>query len=369
MAHQNHRIFEGVDLTEYIFVSWKHRWRIVMATAVLAVAAGFLAFALPKIWEVEAIVVPSKFLAQTETGEFKEILAVNPGQVASQISEGSYNALIAAEMNIDFKKFPRLKSDNIRNTNLVRVSVRVREPEKGREILVALFNHLKSDFDKKIDVEFSNINNQIGQTQNKILEYELRIDSKKIEKEKIRQDIAADQNKKAISEQRIAGVQNEMKSVRTRIADLDELQRKTLAEKKDGTATLTLLLYSNEVQQNIRYMTVLEDKVSSEKVNIENFMNAIKGNEQLLRQVDNQIEQIQIDLNNAKNGIKLLEDKKNRIDYSQLVKDPTPSVRPVSPRKTMIVLVAGLIGFCLSSAIAFFRDLSGVRGKMKSPAA
>ena len=363
MPQQDQKAFEGVDLTEYILVSWKHRWRILIATAALAVAAGILSYFLPKAWEVEAIVVPSKFLAQTETGEFKEILAVNPGQVASQISEGSYNALIAAEMNIDYKKFPRLKSDNIRNTNLVRISIRVREPQKGREILFALFNHLKSEFDKKIDVEFSNINNQIDQTKNKILDYELRIESKKIEKEKIRQNIAADENKKAISERRVAGIQDEMRSVRMRIAELGELQRKTLAEKKNGTETLALLLYSNEVQQNIRYMTVLEDKVSSEKVNIEDLTNAIKNNEQLMRQVDNQIEQIQIELNNAKNDIELLEDKKNRIDYSQLVKDPSPSVKPVSPRKTMMVFVAAFIGFCLSSGIAFFRDQARARDK------
>ncbi|OQA54185.1 MAG: LPS O-antigen length regulator [Candidatus Omnitrophica bacterium ADurb.Bin277] len=366
MPQQDQKAYEGVDLTEYILVSWKHRWWILIATAALAVAAGVLSYFLPKVWEVEAIVVPSKFLVQTQTGEFKEILVVNPGQVANQISEGSYDALIAAEMNIDFKKSPRLKSDNIRNTNLVRVSVRVREPQKGREILLALFNHLKSDFDKKIDVEFSNINNQIDQRESSILEGNLKIDSQKIEKDRIRQDIVADRNKMAISEQRIADVQEEMKSVRTRIAELDELQRKTLAEHKDETETLALLLYSNEVQQNIRYMNSLEDKVSSERVNVENLSYLIKSKEQLMRQIDNQVDQIQIDLNDAKNDIRLLEDKKNRIDYSQLVKEPISSSGPVSPRKTMIVLVAGFIGFCLSSAIFFFRDQARSRAK-KNP--
>jgi len=67
----------------------------------------------------------------------------------------------------------------------------------------------------------------------------------------------------------------------------------------------------------------------------------IKSKEQLMRQIDNQVDQIQIDLNDAKNDIRLLEDKKNRIDYSQLVKEPISSSGPVSPRKTMIVLVAG----------------------------
>jgi chromosome segregation ATPase len=226
----------------------------------------------------------------------------------------------------------------------------------GRQVLFSLFNHLKSEFDKKIDVEFSNINNQIEQTKNKILDFDLRIESKKIEKEKIKRDMTADKNKLAIADRRITDVQEEMKSVKTRIAELDDLQRKTISEKKDGTETLALLLYSNEVQQNIRYMNTLEDKVSTERVIIEDLTFSIKSNEQQLLQIDNQIEQIELDLNNAKNEINLLEDKKNRIDYSQLAKNPTPSIGPVSPKKKMIVLIAGFLGFCLSSGIAFFRE-------------
>jgi len=57
-----------------------------------------------------------------------------------------------------------------------------------------------------------------------------------------------------------------------------------------------------------------------------------------------------------KNQISLLNDKKARIDYTQLVKEPTSSLFPVSPRKKMNVLVAGFLGVFVFTMLAFFLE-------------
>ncbi len=168
-----------------------------------------------------------------------------------------------------------------------------------------------------------------------------------------------------------------MKSVKTRIDELDKQQQKVLTEKKEGTETLALLLYSNEVQQNLHYFNTLDEKISAERLTIENLTYSIKSKEQGLRQIDNQISQmktavntipmeidtvgneihkIQNTISNAKNDITILEDKKNRIDYTQLIKDPTPSFGPIAPNKRKIVLIAGILGLFLSGLIVFFRE-------------
>ena len=354
--HEEEMGFESINLMEYFTVAWKRRWQIIIPTVVLAVLAGVYSFFLPKIWEVDALVVPSKFMTQSQSGEFKVVLVVEPKQIAGQITEGAYNALIAAELNIPEREFPKIKAENLRDTNLVRVSVRVKDPQKGRQILAALFNHLKSDFDRKIDVEVNSLNTQVEQTKNKILDLELDIESHRIDKEKTKKDIDSDKNKFAITERRIVGILEEMKSVKIRISELDELQRKTLSENKGGAETLPLLLYSNEVQQNLRYYNTLDEKLSAERLNVETLTFSIKGKEQQLLQIDNQISQIKNSINNASNEIKLFEDKKNRIDYTQLLKEPTPSVGPVSPKKKQNVLIVGFLGFCLSLGIVFFRE-------------
>lgn len=346
--------FETINLMDYFNIAWKRRWLIIIPTIILAALAGLWSFLLPKIWEVDALIIPSKFFTQTAEGAFTEILVAPPAQIASQISQKFYDSLIAAELNIDIREFPRIDAENLLNTNLVRVSVRDQDPERGRAILLSLFNHLKSDFDKKIDIEFNSINNQGEQTKNKILDHELNVNSHKIDKEKTRRDIEADKNKLAITEQRIVDIQEEMKSVKKRVTELDDLRRKAMSEKREGAETLALLLYSNEVQQNLRYMNTLEDNVSAERVNIQNLIYSIKSKELQLLQIDNQISQIQNTLSNAKNEIKLLEEKKNRIDYTQLIKDPTPSLSPVAPNKKMNVMIAALIGLIFSFGTAFF---------------
>jgi capsular polysaccharide biosynthesis protein len=157
MLQQEEMGFKSIDLMAYVNIAWKRRWQIIIPTVVIAVLAGIVSFLLPKIWEVDAIIIPSKFLSQTAAGEFKEILVAPPAQIAGQISQRTYDNLIAAELNIDPRAFPRINAENLRNTNLIRVYVRGKDPHRGRMILLSLFNHLKSDFDKKIDVEFSKI--------------------------------------------------------------------------------------------------------------------------------------------------------------------------------------------------------------------
>jgi len=363
MLQQDEFEVESIDLMRYIDIAWKRRWLIIVPTVVIAVLAGLWSLMLPKIWEVDALVIPSKFLTQNEAGEFKQILVAEPKQIASQISQGSYNSLIGAELNIDASQFPKISAENLRDTNLVRISVRENDPQEGKSILLSLFNHLKSEFDKKIDVEISTLDNTSEQAKNRILDLNLKIDSQKIDKERTKRDIEADKNKLAIAEDRISKVQEEMMSVKKRVSELDELQRKTMSEKREGAETLALLLYSNEIQQNIRYMNTLEDKVSDERVNIQDLTFSIRSKEQQLLQMDNQISQIQNLLSNAKSEIKLLEEKKNRIDYTQLVKAPTQSLGPVSPNKKKNVMIAGFLGFCISLGIVIMGDIMKTRKK------
>ncbi|MQY61127.1 hypothetical protein GH153_04745, partial [bacterium] len=109
-------------LMDYLNILWKRKWLIVIPTFFLVIAVGIISFLLPKKWEINAIIVPSKFLVQTEGGRYEEIVIVDPKQIAGQINETTYDNLIATELNLDIRKFPKLKAENLRDTNLVRVS-------------------------------------------------------------------------------------------------------------------------------------------------------------------------------------------------------------------------------------------------------
>ncbi|MGQ9674012.1 MAG: Wzz/FepE/Etk N-terminal domain-containing protein, partial [Candidatus Aminicenantales bacterium] len=164
-----------IELMDYLNVIWKRKWLIILPTFFFAVIAGIVSFLIPPQWEIDAIIQPSKFFVQTEQGQFEEVVVVDPKQIAGQINQESYNRLIAAELNLDLRKFPELKSENLRDTKLVRVSVRENDIDKGKAILTSLFNHLKRELDRKIDVEMKGIDTEIFAKENTIKENEIGI--------------------------------------------------------------------------------------------------------------------------------------------------------------------------------------------------
>lgn len=384
-----------VELIDIINVIWKRKWLIIIPTVLCAVLAAVISLLLPPVWEVDSIILPSKFFVQTETGEFEEVVVTDPKQIAGQINEESFNVFVATKLNLDIKKFPDLKAENIRDTKLVRIAVRDKDTARAKSILQVLFSQLKADLDKKIEVETKGIDteiaikenaikdtgndiknreNEIKQKNNEIRLKDLNVQSLEIEKDRIKKEIESDQNKLKILEDRVQSITEEMKAVKGRIDDLDQQLKKVIAEKREGGEAVSILLYSNEVQQNLRYYSALDEKLSNEKVTQENLRLSIKENGEKIRQIDNQIGQtntekeiirtaidtIMNEMENLRNKIstlgsqiRLLGDKKFRIDYAQQVKEPTVSAFPVAPRKTLNVLIAGLFGLVAFTLIAF----------------
>jgi capsular polysaccharide biosynthesis protein len=156
-------------------------------------------------------------------------------------------------------------------------------------------------------------------------------------------------------------------------------KKKILTEKKEGNEAISILLYSNEIQQNLRYYNSLEDSMSNEKVNQENLKlsveaktNAIKNvslnietKRNAIKQIDTQIEKTKNDIDGLKNQITLSTQKKGRIDYTSLTKEPTSSLYPVAPNKKQNILIAGVLAFLAFTSLAIFLD-SMKRYKSKS---
>ena len=146
------------------------------------------------------------------------------------------------------------------------------------------------------------------------------------------------------------------KAARKRIDEIDEQQKKALLEKKESAEAIGLLLYSNEIQQSLRYFNTLEDALSAEKVNHENLRLSVEAKENALKQIDTKIEKLENAIDDVNNQINLLRGKKGRIDYTTLIKEPTASLYPVSPAKKSIVFLAGFLAFLAFTMLAFFLE-------------
>jgi capsular polysaccharide biosynthesis protein len=384
---------QSINLMEYAEVVWRRKWLILLPTIGCAILAGIYSFSLPKKWEITALIQPGKFTNQTVDGKLEEVVVTDPKQLAAQINQEAYNNLVAAELNLDIRKFPVLLAESLKDTRLVKVSIRDKDVQKSKAVISSLFSLVKSDLDKRIDVEIKTIDAQNVNTENMIKQknvdiqssglakenLNLDIQSSELEKENLRKEISTFQNKLAISELRVKNLLEEMKSVKTRAESIDEQQKKILTEKKEGNEAISILLYSNEIQQNLRYYNSLEDSMSNEKVNQENLKlsveaktNAIKNvslnietKRNAIKQIDTQIEKTKNDIDGLKNQITLSTQKKGRIDYTSLTKEPTSSLYPVAPNKKQNILIAGVLAFLAFTSLAIFLD-SMKRYKSKS---
>ena len=317
------------ELLDYLNVLWKRKWLIIIPTFVIVVAVGVYSFFLPRVWEVDAIIVPSKFLVQTEAGQFNEIVVVDPRQIAGQINQGSHNHLIATQLNLDIREFPKLKAENLRDTNLVRVSTKEKDTEKAKLILFSLFNHLKRQLDEKVDIEIKGIDSDIK--------------SKKIEMLRIEGEIKGNKNKLNIVKQRKKDIKRELNDIGKRIEALEKEQRLSLKrENRNESESLAMLLYSNEIQQSLRYFNTLNELLSNKKIEEENINLEIENKEKIINQLENKIDN--------------LNESKGRIDYTQLIKEPTSSLYPISPKKKLNVLIAGILGLMAFTMLAFFLE-------------
>ena len=290
-----------IDLIDYLNVIWKRKWLIIIPTFLLVVAVGIYSFLQPPVWEIDTIIMPSKFFIQTEGGGFTEVFPVDPKQIAGQINEATYNNLIASELNLDIREFPKLKAEILKETKMVRISTRANDVEKTKPILYSLFKHLKGDLDRKVDVEMKGIE----------------------------EEIKAYKNKLNIIKQRKKEIEKEMSDIRKRIESLEKEQRLSLKkENRSESESLAMLLYSNEIQQSLQYYSELNELLSEKKI---------------------EEEDVNLEIGN-------LNERKARIDYAQFIKEPTSSLYPVAPRKKRNVMLAGVIGIMIFTMLSFFLE-------------
>lgn len=361
---------EEINLMEYLEVLWRRKWMIIVPTLIMAVTAGIVSFFLTPVWEVDAIIQPSKFYVQADSAQFLEVLVVDPRQIAGQINQQAYSDLVAAELNLDPRTLSAIKADNPRDTKLVRLWIRDSNIDRGIKILNSLFRHLKSDLDRKLDVQVKGLDTQIASNENAIKQNELIIKDNyneikllDIQKTKAREEISTNENRINISEERAKNISEEMGSVKKRMEALEEQLKKTLAEQRETGESIGLLLYMSYVQSNLQYYGTLDGNLSVEKNLQESLKLEIKIKTENLKEIDAQVEKyknavdkISNSTENFKKQIELLVERKTRIDYAQLIKEPTPSPGPVAPKKKMNALIAGLIGLTIFGFLAFFLE-------------
>jgi len=373
---------EEVEIVDIISVLWKRRWLIIIGTLAFIIIAGTASFLIKPVYEISSLIQPGKLLVEDQYGRFEEVLIEGTKQVANRINEKTYDHIISEMMKLPIKEIPKIRAEDIKDTFLVKIYTRNHDIKKGLEVVRIIIDLIKKDLDDKVLSEINQIDISISDLENKIKSLELNISDKEneikskkldiqlkeIEKAKINQELISINNKIKISEDRMKALLEEMKEVKVRIDKLEEEQRNALKITKDDKNAIGMLLYSNEIQNNLRYYNSLEERMSAEKINYENLNYSLKEKTEMIRQIDieikqlnttidmirNNIERIKTDIETHRNEIKSLEAKKRRIDFTKIIKPAAPSVDPVFPKKKLNISIATILGLIIFSFVSFF---------------
>jgi LPS O-antigen subunit length determinant protein (WzzB/FepE family) len=169
--------YEEISIFDYLNIMWKRKWFILIPALVLAAAAGILGF------------------LKTPVSD--------PFRTAIQVSQQSLNKLIASELNLDRRRFPVLFAENLKNTWFLRTWLRVTDIDRGTKILNSLLQQLKVEFDRKLDMEVKRLETQIFEQENTIKNKRAEIVLLEIQKTKSLAQIASEEAKLKISEERL----------------------------------------------------------------------------------------------------------------------------------------------------------------------
>lgn len=325
---------EGIELMDILRVFWKRRFLIIIGVLICTIGAGITSFIIKPVYEISALVRPGKIVYQDKSGRYEEISIQSPEELANNISEKTYNFLVTRDLKIPLKELPKIEAEKIKNTFLVRIFTEDHDIERGKEVLNSVIKFLRKDIDEKVDAEMKiidcqieiqeneikSLNISIEEKKNEIKELELQIQSKEIQKTTLKGEIEATKNKIKICEDRMKEILNEMKVVKERTDRLEEEMKKALREVTDDKSAISMLLYSNEIQNNFRYHNDLEERLNSEKVNFEHLNLAVRSKEQEIEQLKTDIAQIRTKIEGVKNDIEKIkvEIEGNKIEINSL---------------------------------------------------
>ncbi len=235
-----------------------------------------------------------------EPGKMVQDRAIfTPEVIKENILGEAYDTNVRENLNLSAAEYPKkFKVTVPKETSLVKISIETAKPEQGAKILSELMRQVTAAVNEKVNSEKQQINNHI---QLEVI------------------------NNQALVE-RISLTGQQVADITSKIKDLETSRNKAMASSR--TDAMSVLLYSNEIQGQQIYLNTLQEK--------------LKQLEAEALGADLRIDNLRLTLSQLK--------------ATNVVKPPTVSERPVKPKKSLIVVMAFMLGLLGTTLLAFLLE-------------
>jgi LPS O-antigen subunit length determinant protein (WzzB/FepE family) len=320
---------DEIELIDLLWIIWKWKYLIIGGTVFCAAAALVISMLMPKIYRIETVVRPG-ILSIGAEGE--NVYIDTPENIKALIETGIFDNEILDSLNNDgMEIIPKDIKFSItlpKNSSTIMVSYDSPHIEQGIQILSLLGSLLTGEYRDLVKYYQNEIDRDIN-----------------IKKAKIQNVNALKQsNESNIKniEKRIRELETEIAFINENTAGLNNERKKLLSKSIDESSTLSALLYSNTIQQNLQLANDYKDEISNYKLRKETELQKISKHE-------NELQKLLAEIEN-------LEFKKNSIQNIQIIRKPARSALPIKPKKGLIFLSATIIALFLLLFLSFFLE-------------
>ena len=320
---------DEIELIDLLRVIWKWKYLIIGGTLVCAVAALVISTIMPKIYRIETIIRPG-ILSFHESG--KNTYIDTPDNIKALIETGAFEKRILDNLNeSNLPDIPRellFKVTLPKSSSTLKINHNTPHVEQGITILKFLGKFLMEEYGNLVEF-FQN-------------EIDRDINIKKAGNQKINTMKRSHETNIENITKRIHELEKETVFINKNTSYLNKERNKLLSKGKDESNILSVILYSNTIQQNLQLANDYKNEIKNLKLT----------KETELQQISELENEFQIQLAEIEN----LKIKKSNIQNIQIIQNPYSSKYPVKPKKMLNVILAAFMGIFAMIFLAYFLE-------------
>jgi uncharacterized protein involved in exopolysaccharide biosynthesis len=254
-----------------------------------------------------------------------EVVTIEDPKDTKTKIEKAYSFKVMEELKIPEQEFPGLEVDNPKGTRIIEISTEAKDINQALNVLEKANIFILNDHKSLVEEARTTLSNNIKTIV-------LKVNTLKSEKKALSQKLSLlKDNRKNIQEQ--------IKNVEKRLEEL-LVEKKRLNLSANPNNTLSMLVFTSEIQENQRYYNQLQDKLKFGIANLEvDNRIALDRKDEMLETLELKKQNLQVRLDNLKE--------------TTIIKEPGYLKIPVKPKRKLNVLIAGIIGLMMSLFLAF----------------
>jgi capsular polysaccharide biosynthesis protein len=286
---------------DYVKVILKRKKTILFWFFGLAIIAGVISFIMPEIYEIDTALEIG--ISEKTDGTNKEQLIESPTQLVGKIDGDVYGIKVREDLNISETEWPKIKTENPKDTNLIAISIESKETEKSENILKEVNNLILKEHQDIININKDLFEKRIITIENKIKPLENDIERMK---------------------RKIESADREEESLKEKVSSLEQQ-----------------LIYSQTPGTQYALFNAKQELANKED-DIENLYLSINSLHRTIEDYNSDIDSLRASLA----GIK----------ETKVVKAPTISENPIKPNKKLNIAIFGVLGLFIGVFWAFGKE-------------